>query len=68
LVAHNKEECRLRVTENRVLRRIFWFEWDEVRGEWRKLHNEELINLCSSLIEKEEMGMHGERKVRRKNV
>jgi hypothetical protein len=55
-----KEEC--------VLRRIFWFERDEVRGEWRKLHNEELINLCSSVIEKEEMGGHGERKVRRKNV
>jgi hypothetical protein len=26
--------------ENRVLRRMFGPEWDEVRGEWRKLHNE----------------------------
>jgi hypothetical protein len=34
-----REKCRLRVFENRVLR---LFERDEVRGEWRKLHNEEL--------------------------
>jgi hypothetical protein len=33
---------RLRVFENRVLRRIFGPKWDEVTGEWRKLHNEEL--------------------------
>jgi len=36
------EELRLRVFENRELRRIFGLKRDEVRGEWRKLHNEEL--------------------------
>jgi hypothetical protein len=42
-----REEHRLRVFENRVLR-IFGPRRDEVMGEWRKLHNEELHNLCSS--------------------
>jgi len=42
------EERRLRVLENRVQRRIFWFKRDEVIGEWRKLHNEELNDLYSS--------------------
>jgi hypothetical protein len=37
-----REEQRLRVFENRVLRRIFGPKRDEVRGEWRRLHNEEL--------------------------
>jgi hypothetical protein len=36
------------VFENRVLRRIFGPKRDEVMGEWRKLHNEELHNLYSS--------------------
>jgi hypothetical protein len=36
------------VFENRVLRRIFETKWDEVTGEWRKLHNWELDNLYSS--------------------
>jgi hypothetical protein len=36
------------VFENRVLRRIFGLKRDEVTGEWRKLHNEELHNLYSS--------------------
>jgi hypothetical protein len=35
----------LRVFGNRVLRRIFGLKRDEVTGEWRKLHNEELHNL-----------------------
>jgi hypothetical protein len=35
-----QKECRLRVCENRVLRRIFWSKRDEVTGEWRTLHNE----------------------------
>jgi hypothetical protein len=39
------EEHRLRVFENRVPRRIFGPKSDEVIGEWRKLHNEELHNL-----------------------
>jgi hypothetical protein len=37
-----REEHRLRVFENRVLRRIFGPERDEVTGDWRKLHNEDL--------------------------
>jgi hypothetical protein len=37
------------VFENRVLRRIFGPKRDEVTGEWRKLHNEELHDLPSSL-------------------
>ena len=43
-----REEHRLRVFENRVLRRIFGPSRDWVRVEWRKLHNEELIDLYSS--------------------
>jgi hypothetical protein len=43
-----REEHRLRVFENRVLRRIFGPKRDEVTGEWRKLHNEEVRNLYSS--------------------
>jgi hypothetical protein len=43
-----REEHRLRVFENRVLRRIFGRKRDEVMGERRKLHSEELHNLYSS--------------------
>ena len=43
-----REERRLRVFENRVLRTIFVPERDEVTGEWRKLHNEELDDMYSS--------------------
>jgi hypothetical protein len=39
----------VRVFENRVLRRIFGPRRDEVTGEWRKLHNEELHDLYFSL-------------------
>jgi hypothetical protein len=39
-----REEHRLRVLENKVLRRIFGLKRDEVTGDWRKLHNEELHN------------------------
>jgi hypothetical protein len=42
-----REERRLRVFENRVLRRVFGHRRDEVTGEWRKLHNEELNDLYS---------------------
>jgi hypothetical protein len=51
---HNKEffictlSLRLRVFENRVLRRIFGSKRDEMTGCWRKLHNEELHSLYSS--------------------
>jgi hypothetical protein len=43
-----RDEHRLRVFENRVLRRIFGPKRDEVIGGWRKLHNQELHGLCSS--------------------
>jgi hypothetical protein len=43
-----REEHRLRVFENRVLRRIFGPKRDEVTGGWRKLHNEELHDLYAS--------------------
>ena len=43
-----RKECRLRVSENRVLRKIFGPRRDEVTGEWRKLHNEELNDQYSS--------------------
>jgi hypothetical protein len=60
-----REERRLRVFENRVLRRMFGSKRDEVTGEWRKLHNEELHDLYFSpnivrvKIEKNEMGGPG---------
>jgi hypothetical protein len=43
-----REEHKLRVFENRVLRRIFGPKRDGVTGRWRELHNEELHNLYSS--------------------
>jgi hypothetical protein len=43
-----REEQRLRVFENRALRRIFGPKRDEATGEWRRLYNEELNNLYSS--------------------
>jgi hypothetical protein len=43
-----REEHRLRMFENKVLRRICGPRRDEVTGEWRKLHNEELRDLYSS--------------------
>jgi hypothetical protein len=43
-----REEHRLRVFENRALRRTFGPKKDEMTGEWRKLHNEELRDLYSS--------------------
>ena len=55
-----REERRLRVFENRVLRRGFGPKEDEVTGEWTKLHNEELRDLtqycAGGKIEKNEMG------------
>jgi len=51
LVAHIEGESRVRMFGNRVLRGIFGPRTDEVKGEWRKLHNEELNDLyCSSTI------------------
>jgi hypothetical protein len=43
-----REENRLRVFEKRFLRKISGPKRDEVTGEWRKLHNEELHILCTS--------------------
>jgi hypothetical protein len=57
-----REERTLRMFENRVLRRIFGPKRDEVTGEWRKLHNQELRDLYSSRsimsnqVEVDEMG------------
>jgi hypothetical protein len=42
-----REERRLKVFENRVLRRVFGPKRDEVTGKWKKLYNEELIDLYS---------------------
>jgi hypothetical protein len=44
----SSEEHRLRVFENRMLRRIFGRKRDDVTGGWKKLHNEELHGLYSS--------------------
>jgi hypothetical protein len=59
-----REECRLRVFENGVLRRIFGPKRVEVTGVWRKLHHEELNDLYSSpnvvqVIELRRMGCVG---------
>ena len=43
-----REERRLRVSENGMLRRIFRPKRDRVKGKWRKLHNDELNDLYSS--------------------
>jgi hypothetical protein len=44
-----REKHRSRVFEKKVIRRIFWLKRNEVIGDWRKLHNEELHNLYSLL-------------------
>jgi hypothetical protein len=43
-----REEHTLRVTENRVLRRVFGTKREEMAGGWRRLHNEELHNFYTS--------------------
>jgi hypothetical protein len=43
-----REEHRLRVFENRVLRGMFGPKRDDIMGQWRKFHRGELHNLCSS--------------------
>jgi hypothetical protein len=68
-----REERRLRLFENRFLRRIFGPKCDEMTGEWRKLHNEELNDLYSLpnivlMLKSRRMrwaGMWGERGVHR---
>jgi hypothetical protein len=55
-----RKEHRLRVFENRVLRRIFGPKRDEVTGDWRRLHKEELNDITKyysgDQIEKNEVG------------
>ena len=48
MVTDIAEERKLRLFENMVLTRIFGHRSDEVTGEWRRLHNEELNDLYSS--------------------
>ena len=48
MVVKLREEHRLRVFKNKVLRKIFGDKTDEIRGQWRKLHNAELHALHSS--------------------
>jgi hypothetical protein len=61
-----REEHRLKVFENRDLRRIFELKKNEVMGGWRKLHNEELQDLYSSpsiirhQVKEDEVGGGGE--------
>jgi hypothetical protein len=52
-----REEYRLRVFENRVLRTIFGPRRDEITGQLRKLHNKKLHNLHSSLNNMRPIGM-----------
>jgi hypothetical protein len=59
-----REECRLKVSENRMRRRIFGPKRDELTGGWRKLHDKELQNFCFTRyslgvhIKEAEMGGH----------
>jgi hypothetical protein len=50
LVAHIEVGTWLGMFENRVFRKIFGPKRDEAKGEWRRLHNEELNELHSSII------------------
>ena len=54
-----REQRRLRVFENRVLRKIFGPKRDEVTGEWRKLHTDELYDLYSPNVQIKKNGMVG---------
>jgi hypothetical protein len=45
-----KEEHWLRMFENRGLRGMFGAKWDEVTGEWRKLHDDERFCFCEQLV------------------
>jgi hypothetical protein len=47
-----REECRLRAFENRVLRRIFGCIKNEVTGEWRRLHSEELYSYIKTCLKR----------------
>jgi hypothetical protein len=55
-----REEHRLRVWENRILRKIFWTKKDEVTGEWRRQRDEELHGLYQPNIIREMKNKMGE--------
>jgi PAS domain-containing protein len=57
-----REEHRLRVFENRMLRRIFGPKRDEVTGDWRKLHNEELHRLSRRMRRAGHVARMGEKR------
>ena len=50
LVAHSEEEHRLRVFENRVLRKVFGPKREELKGQWIKLHREEVMFCTANQI------------------
>jgi hypothetical protein len=45
-----REDCTLRMSENGLLKRIFGSRRDEVTEKWRKLHNEELLMICTPYL------------------
>jgi hypothetical protein len=56
-----REEQRLRVLQNRMMRRILVPKWEEVTGDWKKCHNEKLVN-CTSygiLFRQSNQGLYG---------
>ena len=57
LVCRSREEHKLRLFENRVLRKIFGAKRDEVTGAWRRLHSEEFRDLYSPLPGVDSVGL-----------
>jgi len=55
-----REEHRLRVLQNRVMRKIFGPKWEERTGDWKKFHNETLVSCISYhiLFRQSNQGLH----------